>query len=73
MCNHNSRPVNKSVVRLVFVSYTMSEQNSSSDLKGKESGQSTSSSEKGKPKDEVQVEGETFDEFYKEVGMILKS
>ena len=51
----------------------MSEQNSASKLKqpDPQSGQSTSSTEQGKSQDEKQVDGETFDEFYKEVNITL--
>ena len=51
----------------------MSEQNSASKLKQSEplSGQSTSSTAQGKSQDENQVDGETFDEFYKEVNITL--
>ena len=51
----------------------MSEQNAASKLKQSEpqSGQSTSSTAQGKSQDENQVDGETFDEFYKEVNITL--
>ena len=57
----------------VLVVDTMSEQNSASKLKQPEpqSGQSTSSKEQGKSQDEKHVDGETFDEFYKEVNITL--